>query len=106
LAGPERHDALEDALAPRWAVSERMVRGGSGTGNAIGDLQQAFNDVVSLDLSHEMLRPAAVRGHKIQSDASALPFRTGSASIVALINMFLFPAEISRVLGDAGVLCC
>jgi hypothetical protein len=51
-----------------------------------------------------MLRLAAFRGLQIQSDAAALPLRTGSASLVALINMFLFPAEISRVLGDDGVL--
>jgi SAM-dependent methyltransferase len=102
---PERHDALVDALArggpfPRgWCVEV-----GSGTGNATADLQQAFHDVVSLDLSREMLRLASFRGRQIQSDAAALPLRTGSASVVALINMFLFPAEISRVLAEDGVL--
>jgi SAM-dependent methyltransferase len=102
---PERHDALADALARGgpfpggWCVEV-----GSGTGNATADLQKAFRDVVSLDISREMLRLAAFRGLQIQSDAAAVPLRTGSASLVALINMFLFPAEISRVLGDDGVL--
>jgi ubiquinone/menaquinone biosynthesis C-methylase UbiE len=80
------------------------VEVGSGTGNATADLQQAFHHVVSLDLSREMLRLASSRGHLIQSDASALPLRTGSAAVVVLINMFLFPAETSRVLADDGVL--
>src|SRR4029453_10337073 len=75
-----------------------------GTGNATADLRQAFHDVVSLDLSREMLRLASLRGRQVQSDGSALPVRTGSASVVALINMFLFPAEVSRVLADDGVL--
>jgi Methyltransferase domain len=102
---PERHDALVDALTRGgpfpggWCVEV-----GSGTGNATADLQQAFRDVVSLDLSREMLRFASFRGSQIQSDASALSLRTGSAAVVALINMFLFPAEISRVLADDGVL--
>jgi SAM-dependent methyltransferase len=102
---PERHDALADALARGGPFPNGWcVEVGSGTGNATGDLQRAFPDVVSLDLSLEMLRLAAVRGLQIQSDAAALPFRTGSASVVALINMLLFPAEISRVV--ATMVCC
>jgi SAM-dependent methyltransferase len=102
---PERHEALLDALArggtfPRgWCLEV-----GSGTGNATADLQQVFRDVVSLDLSHQMLRLATVKGRQVQSDASALPIRTGSAAVVALVNMFLFPAEVTRVLADDGVL--
>jgi Methyltransferase domain len=59
---PERHDALVDALTRGgpfpggWCVEV-----GSGTGNATADLQQAFRDVVSLDLSREMLRFASFR---------------------------------------------
>jgi SAM-dependent methyltransferase len=102
---PERHEALDDALT-RGAPfpSGWCVEVGSGTGNATPDLQKAFHDVVSLDFSREMLRLASSTGRQIQSDASALPFRTGSASVVALINMFLFPGEVSRVLADDGVL--
>jgi ubiquinone/menaquinone biosynthesis C-methylase UbiE len=101
---PERHDALVDALTrggpfPRgWCVEV-----GSGTGNATADLQRAFRDVVSLDLSREMLRLASSRSHLIQSDASALPLRTGSAAVLVLVNMFLFPVETSRVLAHDGV---
>lgn len=51
-----------------------------------------------------MLRRASFDGRQIQSDASALPLRTGSAAVLALINMFLFPGEIARVLAENGVL--
>jgi SAM-dependent methyltransferase len=101
---PERHDALADALTRGGPFpSGWCVEVGSGTGNATADLQQAFHDVVSLDLSREMLRLVSFRSHQIQADASALPLRTGSAAVVVLINMFLFPAETSRVLADDGV---
>jgi SAM-dependent methyltransferase len=101
---PERHDALDDALArggpfPRgWCVEV-----GSGTGNTTADLQRAFRDVVSLDLSGAMLRHAPSRGRLVQADASMLPLRAGSAAVVAMVNMFLFPTEIARVLADDGV---
>ena len=101
---PERHYALLDALARGGAFPGGWcVEVGSGTGNATADLQQEFHHVVSLDLSREMLRLASCRGHQIQADASAVPLRTGSAAVVVLINMFLFPAETSRVLADDGV---
>ena len=51
-----------------------------------------------------MLRLASVVERPIQADAAALPLRTGSAAVVALINMFLFPVEVARVLAEDGVL--
>jgi SAM-dependent methyltransferase len=102
---PERHEALVDALARGGPFrSGWCVEVGSGTGNATADLRGAIHDVVSVDLSAEMLRLSSVEGRQIQADASALPLRTGSAAVVALINMFLFPAEVSRVLAANGVL--
>jgi SAM-dependent methyltransferase len=102
---PERHEALADALARGGPFSSGLcIEVGSGTGNATGDLRSAFHDVVSLELSAEMLRRSSVVGRQIQADAAALPLRTGSAAVVALINMFLFPAEVARVLVDDGVL--
>jgi len=101
---PERHDALADALTrggafpPGWCIEI-----GSGTGNATQDLRTAFRDVVSTDLSLEMLRLAPFADCRVQADASALPFRTESVRVVALINVFLFPHEIARVLTDDGV---
>jgi SAM-dependent methyltransferase len=102
---PERHDALGDALARGGPFPDGWcVEVGSGTGNATTDLRHAFGDVVALDLSVEMLRLATKGDRRVQSDASALPLRTGSAAVVALVNMFLFPAEVARVLADDGVL--
>ena len=77
---------------------------GSGTGNATPDLKRAFDDVVSLDLSREMLRLAPQNGRRIQSDSSVLPVRSNSVAVVALVNMFVFPHEVARVLADDGVL--
>jgi hypothetical protein len=102
---PERHDALADALARGGPFpSGWCVEVGSGTGNSTPDLRAAFDDVVSLDLSLEMLRHASLPDRRLQSDAAALPIWAGSASVVALVNMFLFPAEVARVLADDGVL--
>lgn len=102
---PERHEALMDALTRGGPFpSGWCVEVGSGTGNASADLRAAFHDVVSVDLSREMLRLGLFDGRQVQSDASALPVRTGAASVVALINMFLFPVEVARVLADRGVL--
>jgi hypothetical protein len=102
---PERHDALADALARGGPFpSGWCAEVGSGTGNTSDDLRRAFDDVVSLDLSQEMLRRAAVNRRQVQSDSSSLPLRTGSVGVVALVNMFLFPAEVTRVLADDGVL--
>jgi SAM-dependent methyltransferase len=100
-----RHDALADALARGGPFpSGRCLEVGSGTGNATADLRTAFDDVISFDLSHEMLRLAGADARLVQADASALPVRDGAATVVALVNMFLFPSEVARALGDDGVL--
>ena len=67
------------------------------------DLRAVFESVVSIDLSREMLSLASTRSRQIQADASLLPVRPGSVATVALINMFLFPDEVARVLRPDGV---
>jgi ubiquinone/menaquinone biosynthesis C-methylase UbiE len=100
----ERHDALRDALVRGGPFPRGLcLEVGAGTGNATGDLQGALDLVVSIDLSREMLALASARGLQIQADASMLPIRAGSVAVVALINMFLFPAEVERVLDVEGV---
>ena len=102
---PERHAALADAVARGGSFpSGWCVEIGSGTGNTTADLRGVFQDVVSVELSREMLRLASVVERPIQADGAALPLRTGSAAVVALINMFLFPVEVARVLAEDGVL--
>lgn len=100
-----RHDALRDALARGGPFpSGWCLEVGSGTGNATSDLRAAFDDVASFDLSLEMLRLADASTARVRSDASTLPVRAGRAAVVALVNMFLFPDEVVRVLADDGVL--
>lgn len=102
---PERHDALRDALVRGGTFPSGVcLEVGAGTGNTTGDLRAALNTVVSIDLSREMLSRAPPGGPQVQGDASLLPIRTGSVDVVALINMFLFPAEVARVLTVDGVL--
>lgn len=102
---PVRHDPVHDALARGGPFPDGWcVEVGSGTGNVTADFRRAFADVVALDLSFEMLRLAPARSRQIQSDASMLPLRSGSAAVLALVNMFVFPAEIARVLAGDGVL--
>jgi len=101
---PERHDALADALERGGAFPTGWcIEIGSGTGNTTQDVRRAFRDVLSTDLSLEMLRLAPFADRRVQADASALPVRTKSVRVVALINVFLFPHEIARVLTDDGV---
>ena len=40
----------------------------------------------------------AAPAHRIQADGAQLPLRDGSTSAVVLVNAFLFPAEVDRVL--------
>jgi SAM-dependent methyltransferase len=102
---PERHEAIHDALErggpfpAGWCLEV-----GAGTGNVTRDLEARFDTVASTDLAGEMLRLSPHKGRQLRSDAAALPFPAGSAAVVALINMFLFPSEVARVLADDGVL--
>jgi SAM-dependent methyltransferase len=101
---PERHDALGDALARGGPFPDGLcLEVGAGTGNATGDLQAVLHVVVSIDLSRAMLLLASPRSRQIEADASLLPVGAGSVAVVALINMFLFPAEVARVLKADGV---
>ncbi len=111
-SSPERTEVVVDALdrgvsavrgddapgAPGTAVEP-----GSGIGAYSALLADRFGRVVSVELSHEMLRlaPADVGGRVI-GDASVLPVADGAADAVVLVNMFLFPAEVDRVLAPDG----
>lgn len=117
--------ALFDGLAPGWherpaagrfeAVDDAMARGGpfpsgpcleigSGTGLVTPRLATHLSPLVSMDLSPGMLALAPADALRVQADSSTLPVRDGAAAVVALVNMFLFPAEVDRVLAPDGVL--
>jgi SAM-dependent methyltransferase len=101
----ERYASLDDALVRGSVTSGRCLELGSGTGLGTARLVDHFVSVVALDLSEGMLRNAPSEyGHRIRGDSSELPIRTGSVDALVLVNMFLFPAEVDRVLGDDGQL--
>jgi SAM-dependent methyltransferase len=118
---------LFDGLASEWhtrssphrtaVVMDALVRGldasrpspglaieiGSGTGAYSALIAERFTRVVAVDLSMEMLRRAPnAPAHRVQADASALPLPGSCAAAIVLINAFLFPAEVNRVLSPGG----
>jgi len=117
---------LFDGLAPDWnerantARTEPLVdaleRGGPfrtgvclepgcGTGLATEVLAERFDTVVAIDLSAEMLaRVPRQLGARLRADCAHLPVPAGSADVVVVVNCFLFPAEVDRVLAPDGAL--
>lgn len=75
---------------------------GCGTGLTTAWLANRFDRVIGFDLAREMLLRAP-RGLVVHSDAAALPVPDGCAAAVLLMNAFLFPSEIDRVLARDGV---
>jgi SAM-dependent methyltransferase len=97
------HDALLDALDRGGPYDDGpCLEVGSGTGAFTANLTGRFERVVSVDLSAEMLRRA--RGPRVLADSAELPFPSGAAGAVVLVNMFLFPGEVDRVLRPGGAL--
>lgn len=108
-ATPERLAVVTDALT-RGLDPLRIRRGvaveiGSGIGIYSGLVAQRFPSALAIDLSREMLQRApAGPSHRVQADGARLPLRDASVSAVILINAFLFPAEVDRVLSPDGAL--
>lgn len=103
---PERSavvtDALERGVGP--APGGLAVEVGSGIGTYSALLATRYDIVLAVDLSFEMLRLAPPEpGHRLQADAAELPLADAAADAVVLVNAFLFPAEVDRVLAAAGV---
>ena len=118
--------AFFDALAPEWhtrtgpardaVVADALERGvgdrtgdvcvelGSGIGAYTPLLAHRWQRVLATEVSLEMLRlaPADV-GHRVLADGSRLPLGDGAADAVVLVNCFLFPGEVDRVLAADGV---
>ncbi len=108
-SSPERlavvMDALDRGLGRTNPATGLAVEVGSGTGHYSGALARRFRRVVAVDVSLEMLRLApAGPGHRVLADAATLPLADRTAAAVVLINAFLFPAEVDRVLAPDGVL--
>ena len=98
-------DALERGLGARDSRTGFAVEVGSGIGTYSGLLAQRFATVLAVDLSLAMLRLApAGLAWRVQGDGAMLPVRDSSADAVVLVNAFLFPAEVDRVLSRDGAL--
>ncbi len=121
---------LFDSMAPEWKapnvdgvkaapVVDAIERGGidpvgrwielgSGTGAGSQVLVEHLDggdlDLVTLDLSAQMLANAPALAPKVRADASRLPFPDDAADVVLAINMLLFPGEVDRILAPGGAL--
>ena len=102
----DRYLPLQDALDRGEVGSGRIVELGSGTGLGTRMLNAHFGGgVTAMDLSLGMLRNApADWGSRTQADSSMLPLPHAAADVLVLVNMFLFPAEVDRVLSPGGAL--
>ncbi len=110
---PERDavvaDALDRGLAAITGTQHAARTGvcvelGSGIGAYTPDLAGRWSTVVAVEVSLEMaLRAPSGVGHRVLADGADLPLRDGSVDAIVIVNAFLFPAEVDRILGSAGV---
>jgi len=104
--GPARDAVVADAL--ERGVGERggdvCVELGSGIGAYTPALAQRWARVLATEVSLEMLllAPRDV-GYRVLGDGARLPLQDHAADAVVLVNCFLFPAEVDRVLAREGV---
>ncbi len=97
-------DALQRGLGEVGTPEGLAVEVGSGIGTYSGLLAKHFRPVMAVELSMEMLRLAPESpAHRVLADGSRLPLRDQSAAAIELINAFLFPDEVARVLIPGGV---
>jgi SAM-dependent methyltransferase len=105
---PERTAVVDDALTrgldPLLERVDLAVEVGSGIGTYTPLLAARFDTVIAVELSWEMLMRARGSGHRVRGDGGRLPLRADVADAVVLINAFLFPGEVARVLRLGGVL--
>ena len=109
---PERDAVVADAVArglPALGVGRSMATGtclelGSGIGAYTPLLAQHWDRVLAVEVALEMLlRAPGEPGHRVLADGARLPLGQGAAAAVVLVNCFLFPAEVDRVLAPDGV---
>ena len=108
-SSPQRTAIVNDALArgldPLGVAAGLAVEVGSGIGTYSPLLAERFPAVLAIDLSIEMLKRAPIRpAYRVQADGARLPISDGAAAAVVLINAFLFPTEVDRVLARDGAL--
>jgi hypothetical protein len=106
---PERTAIVLDALDRGVAAighrpSGLVVEPGSGIGTYSAELATRWDVALAVELTIEMHRLApAGPAHRVLADGSRLPLADGTADAVVLVNMFLFPEEVDRVLRADGL---
>ncbi len=106
---PQRTAIVRDALSRGLGAVQPpvgiAVEVGSGIGTYSNLLAERFATVVAIDLSLAMLKLApSGPALRVQGDGARLPVGDSSAAAVVLINAFVFPAEVERVLSPEGAL--
>jgi hypothetical protein len=97
-------DALERGLPDDLGRADVCIELGSGIGAYTPQLAARWGRVLATEVAIEMLRLAPPQpGHRLLADGARLPLADGAASAVVLVNCFLFPHEVDRVLGPDGV---
>jgi SAM-dependent methyltransferase len=104
---PERDAVVVDALErglPDLGRADVCVELGSGIGRYTPLLARHWRRVLATEVAREMiLRAPPAPGFRVLADGARLPLVDGAASAIVLVNCFLFPAEVDRVLGPDGV---
>jgi ubiquinone/menaquinone biosynthesis C-methylase UbiE len=96
---------LVDALARGGSFGRRCLEIGAGTGAGTKVLAEQFEHVIALDIAGEMLNHFHdVKADLVLADGARLPFAPASMDVVVLVNAFLFPAELDRVLAPEGAI--
>ncbi len=96
-------DALVRGLGTPGSPAGIAVEIGSGIGAYSSLLAERFATVVAIDLSLAMLKLApSGPALRVQADGAKLPVGDSVADAIVLINAFLFPAEVERVLSSEG----
>jgi ubiquinone/menaquinone biosynthesis C-methylase UbiE len=96
---------LVDALARGGVFGPRCLEIGAGTGAGTRVLAEQFEQVIALDIAGEMLKHFHdVNADLVLADGARLPFAPASMDVVVLVNAFLFPAELDRVLAPEGAI--
>lgn len=108
-SSPERFAVVGDALArgldPMNVHAGTAIEIGSGTGFYSDLLAERFTTAVAVELAFEMSQRApSGPAHRVLADAATIPVSDDSIDAVVLINAFLFPHEVARILRPNGAL--
>ncbi len=101
--GERRGGHFAAAIAP-WIVGRRVLEAGVGTGTIAQGLRSAGHDIVGVDLSEAMLRPALKRiGPAVAiADADCLPVADDAVDTVVLVWVLQLVDDPAVTLAEAA----